>query len=256
MALALESLIRTVGLQWTFRIQGFLTLAIGLPAAWYSKDRMPLRNTPYVDLSMFRNVTFNATFVAGMIATFTLFVPPYYLPLFASSIGLSSGTGAALVAAFNLCNAAGRFFSGPVADKIGPANSLLFLMLLNALTMLTIWPVSNTLGPLVVFAILNGVANGAFFTVFPTVVAGIFGPGRAAVAMSMSVTGWTPGYLLGTPIAGYLLQAASGKYVGSAGSDSSVYRPAIFYAGGAALLSSAFVLWARINMSKSILKRV
>jgi predicted MFS family arabinose efflux permease len=71
----------------------------------------------------------------------------------------------------------------------------LITMLLQAVSMLAIWPVSNSLGPLVVFAILNGVANGSTFTTFPTVVAGMFGPGRAAVAMSMAVTGWTGGNL-------------------------------------------------------------
>jgi MCP family monocarboxylic acid transporter-like MFS transporter 3 len=83
-------------------------------------------------------------------------------------------------------------------------------MVLNAVSMLAIWPASSTLGPLLTFAMINGVANGSYFTTQPTVVAGIFGPGRATVAMSMSVTGWTGGYLSGAPIAGYLLQAAGG----------------------------------------------
>ena len=125
----------------------------------------------------------------------------------------------------------------------------MLLSILNASSMLMIWPFSNTFGPLIVFAIINGVANGAFFTIFPTVVSDIFGPGRAAIAMSMSITGWTPGYLLGAPIAGYLVQTAS-----SQGLDA--YRPAIFYAGGVATCSAAFGLWARINLSKQLFQRV
>ena len=64
--------------------------------------------------------------------------------------------------------------------------------------MLAIWPVSSTIGPLAIFATLNGAANGSFFTTLPTVVGGMFGPGRAAVAMSMAVAGWSGGYFLGT----------------------------------------------------------
>jgi MCP family monocarboxylic acid transporter-like MFS transporter 3 len=52
---------------------------------------------------MFRSVPFVATFVAGTVVAFALYVPPYYLPLFAQSIGLTAGTGAALVSAFNAC---------------------------------------------------------------------------------------------------------------------------------------------------------
>ncbi|KNG45911.1 MFS general substrate transporter [Stemphylium lycopersici] len=256
MALALEALYRRVGIAWTFRIQGLLTMAIGLPAAWMLKDRVSLRNVPFVDLTMFRSVTFMATFVASAIGVFALYVPTYYLPLFAQSIGLSPTTGAGLVAAFNACSAIGRFISGPLCDKLGPLNMFVITMALNAASMLAIWPVSSTLGPLVIFAILNGVANGAYFTTQPTVVAGIFGPGRAAVAMSMSVTGWSGGYLMGAPIAGYLLQAAGGSRDTAAGQNIDVYRPAIFYAGGTATVSALCVIFARFTVAKQFRKRV
>lgn len=255
MAVALEALNRRAGIAWTFRIQGLLTLAGGLPAAWMLKERVPLKNVPSVDLSMFRSIPFVAVFVAGAIGCFALFVPPYFLPLFAQSIGLSSSTGAGLVAAFNACNAVGRFVAGPLCDKIGPVNVFLLTMLLNAISMLAIWPVSDSLAPLVVFSILNGVANGSFFTTVPTVVAGMFGPGRAAVAMTMAVAGWTGGYLMGAPIAGYLLQAAGGGE-GNVAKGAEVYRPAIFYAGGIATLSTGFVLFAKIKMGKKMIKRV
>jgi MCP family monocarboxylic acid transporter-like MFS transporter 3 len=103
MAVALEAMYQRVGIAWTFRFQGLLTLTLGLPAAWMLKDRVPLRNVPFVDWSMFRSLPFIATFIASAIGVFALYVPPYYLPLFAQSIGLSSSTGAGLVAAFNAC---------------------------------------------------------------------------------------------------------------------------------------------------------
>jgi MCP family monocarboxylic acid transporter-like MFS transporter 3 len=256
MAIALEGMYQRVGIAWTFRIQGLMTLALGMPAAWMLKDRVPLKNVPFVDWSMFRSVPFIATFVASAIGVFALFVPPYYLPLFARSIGLSSTTGAGLVAAFNACNAIGRFAAGPLCDKIGPLNMFVITMVLNAVSMLAIWPVSNSLGPLVVFAMLNGIANGSYFTTQPTVVAGIFGPGRATVAMSMSVTGWSFGYFMGAPIAGYLLQAAGGSQEDGVGQSINVYRPAIFYAGGMATLSALCVLTARLTVAKKFRKRV
>jgi MCP family monocarboxylic acid transporter-like MFS transporter 3 len=256
MAVALEAMNRRVGIAWTFRIQGLMTIATGLPAAWMVRDRVPFKNVPFADLSMFRSLPFITTFVAGAIGTFALFVPPYFLPLFAQSIGMSPSTGAGLVAAFNACNAVGRFLAGMLCDKIGPVNMFLITMLLNATSMLAIWPVSNTLGPLVLFAVINGVANGSFFTTLPTVVAGMFGPGRAAVAMTMTVTGWSAGYLMGAPIAGYLLQAGGGSQDGDPVKGSEVYRPAIFYAGGVATVSAAFVLFTRLKMTKTIIKKV
>ncbi|KAH7093028.1 major facilitator superfamily domain-containing protein [Paraphoma chrysanthemicola] len=256
MAIALNAMYRKIGIAWTFRAQGMMTLALGMPAAWMMKDRVPLRNVPFVDWSMFRSVPFIMTFIASAIGVFALYVPPYYLPLFAQSIGLSSSTGAGLVAAFNACNAIGRFAAGPLCDRIGPLNTFVITMVLNAASMLAIWPVSNTLGPLMIFAMLNGVANGSYFTTQPTVVAGIFGPGRATIAMSMSVTGWSAGYFMGAPIAGYLLKAAGGIQGHGSTQSIDVYRPAIFYAGGMATLSALGVLAARVTVAKKWRKRI
>ena len=62
--------------------------------------------------------------------------------------------------------------------------------------------------------------------------------------------------MLGTPIAGYLLLAAGGNEEDGGRQNVSVYRPAIFYAGGVAALSSLFVLTARAMMTKKLVKKV
>jgi MFS transporter, MCT family, solute carrier family 16 (monocarboxylic acid transporters), member 3 len=253
LSIALDKAIINVGVAWTFRIVGICCLATGIPVAFlvgdlnYSRGRVPL-----FDFSLFRNWTFGFVFLAGSTGVFALFVPPYFLPLFAQSLGLSSTVGAYIVAGFNLCAAFGRLGSGLLCDRIGPMNTLLLISLLNAFSMFAIWPVSDVLPALAVFAFINGLANGAFFTTMPTVLGNIYGPSRTEVALGMAITGWSVGYFMGTPLAGYLLQAAGGVKEGSIAS----YRPAIFYAGGIALLSTIFVLVARLNHNPKLLKRV
>ncbi len=254
LSVSLNSSINKVGVVWMFRILGIMTLATGVPAALAIKERTPLPNVPTVDFALFKSIPFTAVFLAGATLTFTLFVPPFFLPLYAQSIGLSSNVGAGLVAAFSACNAVGRFVAGPMCDRIGPLNTFVITVVLNAVTTLAIWPVSSTLPSLVVFATLNGISNGAFFTTLPTVVVSMVDPSRAAVGMSLSITGWTAGYLLGTPIAGYLLEASGAAKSGHSGVDA--YRPAIFYAGGIATVSSGFVLVARLFMERKFLKKV
>ncbi|RMZ80919.1 hypothetical protein DV737_g2745, partial [Chaetothyriales sp. CBS 132003] len=254
LCVSLDSLINAVGIDWMFRILGIMTLATGIPAALAIKERNPLPNAPIVDLALFKNIPFTAIFLAGATLVFTLFVPPFFLPLFAQSIGLSSSVGAGLVAAFSACAAIGRFVAGPLCDFIGPLNTFTIMVALNAVTTLAIWSVSPTLPPLVAFATLNGISNGAFFTTLPTVIVSMVDPSRAAIGMSLSITGWTAGYLLGTPIAGYLLEASGAVRNGYHGVDA--YRPAIFYAGGLATVSSGIVLVARLVMERKLLKRV
>lgn len=252
LSITIQALIDRVGIPWMLRILGLMTLGTGLPAAYLVTERTPMHQTRLVEFSMFKSLPFTAMFLSGAFGTFALFVPPFFLPLYAQSAGLSAQTGAALVSGFNACTAVGRLSAGWVCDRIGPVNTFLLTMAANAVTMLAIWPVSNSLGPLALFVVLNGVANGGFFVALPTAVASMVGPGLAAVAMSMNTTGFTAGYLLGTPIAGYLLQATGADR----GQTLDLYRPAIFYAGGVALLSTICVILARFNMEMKVMKKV
>lgn len=253
LSIGLDKLILKVGTAWSFRILGIVCLGTGVPASLLASERTPQkRSTAFFNFSLFKNRDFTFVFAAGATGTFALFVLPYYLPLFAQSVGLSSTTGAWLTAGYNLCAAFGRMGFGVLSDRIGAVSTLLLAMLLNATSMLAIWPVSDMLPTLSIFAAVNGMANGAFFTTLPTVITQIYGPPRAGVAMRMTVTGWSAGYFMGAPIAGYLLQACGGSKAGSI----APYRPAIFYAGGIAMVSAAFVLMARLKLDTKFLKKV
>lgn len=134
--------------------------------------------------------------LAGVVGTFALFVPPFFLPLYTRTLGYSSGTGAGLVAGFSLASAFGRITSGYTCDTLGSVNTLIGTLILTGVSMMALWPTSTTLAPLIVFVLINGASNGAYFSTFPTVVMNVFGSARVAVAMSMIVTGWIGGYLM------------------------------------------------------------
>ena len=251
LSFGLNKLIEELSPAWTLRILGFVTLATGLPAAWLVQERYPSRSANFIEWRLFKDFSFTMVFLAGAVAVFALFVPAFFLPLYARSLGLSSSTGAALLAGFNFSTAVGRLGAGYMCDGIGPVNTFLICMLLNAVTMLSIWPVSDSLAPLMVFAIINGVANGGFFTTMPTVISKLFGSAKVSVATGMIITGWSGGYFAGAPIAGALLQAYGGK-----DPNEWAYRPAIFYAGSVALAASGFVLLVRLKQDTKILKKL
>lgn len=100
------------------------------------------------------------------------------------------------MAGFTLSSAVGRILCGFCCDRFGPVNVLLASLLLSAFSMLVIWPVSQSLTPLAIFCILNGVSNGGFFSCTPTVATSIFGSQRVSVVMGMIMTAWAGGYLL------------------------------------------------------------
>ncbi|KAB8229393.1 MFS general substrate transporter [Aspergillus alliaceus] len=247
----MNALINKVGIAWTFRIIGFMIWGTGLPAACLIKERVPIRRTAFVEWRLFRDIRFALLFAAGAIATFPLLVPPFFLPLYTESLGMASGVGAGVVAAFNFSSAVGRLICGFCSDRLGPLNTLFMSLLLSALSMLILWPVSTSIGPLIVFVIINGMANGGFFSTMPTVVGNVFGSARVSVAMGMIVTSWAGGYLMGAPIAGYILNASGGE-----GGGVGAYRPAIFYAGGMALSASVLAIFIRLKTDAQPFKRL
>lgn len=133
-------------------------------------------------------------FVAGAVATFPLFVPPFFLPLYSASLGLSPLVGASLVAGFNLSSAVGRVGCGFLCDRAGPLNTLILALSLSTVSILTLWP--STIAPLIAFVVINGAANGGFFASMPTVLGNVFGLARLSTAMGMIVIGWAGGYLM------------------------------------------------------------
>ncbi|KAL2873821.1 hypothetical protein SGCOL_011050 [Colletotrichum sp. CLE4] len=248
---ALDALLNHLGSAWAYRVLALVTLATGLPAAWLIKERVPVRSSGFVEWRLFKSLTFVLVFLAGAVGTFPLFVPPFFLPLYSKSIGLSSSTGAGLVAGFNFSSAVGRICCGAFCDAFGALNVLFVSLALSAVSILAIWPVSTSLGPMVAFVIINGVSNGGFFSTMPTVVGNTFGSARVSVAMSMIVTGWAGGYLMGSPIAGYLLEAYGGAEGGL-----QAYRPAMFYAGSLSLAAAGLVAMVRFRINSSIFAKI
>jgi MCP family monocarboxylic acid transporter-like MFS transporter 3 len=252
LAIALQAIINRIGIAWALRSLGFLALVTGVPASLMVKERPVAGRAQFADLSLFRSFPFCCLFMAGAIEVFCLFVPPFFLPLFATSIGLPASTGAAIAAAFNACTAIGRLTSGYACDRIGPINVLLIAMAINTVSTLAIWPVSSTIGPLILFSTLNGLSNGAFVVSLPTSVASIAGPGQASVGISMATTGWCAGYLAGPAIAGVLIATSNAQKLSSI----EPFRAAIFYAGGVSFLSTGCVLAARMSLDMKMLKKL
>jgi len=183
--------------------------------------------------------------LGSAIGTFPLLVPPFFLPLYTDSLGLAASLGSILLAVFNISSALGRVGFGALCDVCGPITSLSLALILSALSLLAIWPVSSSLAPLVVFTILNGLGNGGFFSTIPSVVAHIYGPVRVTTVFSMILTGWAAGYLLGAPVAGWLLDAYGGSGAGIV-----AYRPAMYYAGSLSVGSAGFILGVRALTTK------
>ncbi|GAA6034695.1 hypothetical protein JCM8097_001127 [Rhodosporidiobolus ruineniae] len=251
-------LLKRVSLPWTYRILALIFLVLNLPCALSLKTRaprVPLRGgagKKTFDVSLFKDVRFILLAVGTSIAIFPLFVPPFFLPLYGTSLGLSASTGSFILAGFNLASAAGRIGFGVFADSLlGTLNSFVLCLALVGVSTLLIWPLATSLAPLIVFAVINGFCAGGMFSLAPGVVSSVFGTVRLGVAFAMMTSFWTPGYILGSPIAGFLLQAMGGPEKGFG-----AYRPAIFYSGALSLCAALVVSVVRLKQERRVFRKV
>jgi hypothetical protein len=186
-AMLLRVMANRVGLAWAVRILGLGAGGAMLPLTWWLVPHHAERSKRCVEAfrpSLFLDSRFNLLLIATALGTFPLFVPPFLLPTYATSAGLSPNTGAWLVAGYSLASAVGRVAFGMVADtRVGPVTSLMLALVLASTSILAVWTVSSNLATLALAMVLNGGSSGALLSLQPPVNAAIFGVHQTALTM-------------------------------------------------------------------------
>lgn len=121
--LVLDRLFGAVGFPWTLRIIGFMSLALLAPACLMVVPRLPPTKASEVPKSevvaIFKDMRF-ILLVAGMLLVmWGMFIPFYYLPLYAKQQGVDAAFANDLLAILNAGSLVGRVVSGGLADQIG-----------------------------------------------------------------------------------------------------------------------------------------
>ena len=143
----------------------------------------------------FKEFDFLIIFFGSALACFPLFIPPYFIPIFARAISQSGNTAIIGLTIWNIASTVGRVFAGYTADSLlGPINTFLFSLVCCAVSSLVIWPFSSSMGVLAVFAVINGIGCGSFFSLFPTVLGSVFGPENVMAVLPIMWGGWFFGF--------------------------------------------------------------
>ncbi|KAF4974016.1 hypothetical protein FZEAL_9036 [Fusarium zealandicum] len=236
-----------VGVAWTFRILGIVSLATGIPTALLIKDRGAPPKYP-IRWSVFRDAQFSWHFVAGAVGIFPIYAPTFFLPYINDALGLSNSQSIGTIMCLLLCMSVGRIVTGLACDRVGSMNALFVTSLVNAASLFAAWPFSTNLGMVLLFCVLNGLSNGGFAVAMPTAVGRYLPVDEAPGALSLLFTGWAPGILAGNAISSAMIEATNADVATSI----SPFRPAMFYFGGAALLSTLCGLIARLSCSRQL----
>jgi MFS family permease len=168
------------------------------PAGWWPRDIDPklwavdkrvnrsLRNNVHAARQFspgeaVRTPAFIVMYLILVIAAAASLLAIVYVPIIAMQQGFSLGIGAAAVGLLAVVNGAGRSVAGRISDRFGRRQTLSAALLLEGCAQLgLVYSASNGQpAAFVAFAALSGMAGGAFYPLFASLVADYFGEPNA-----------------------------------------------------------------------------
>jgi MFS family permease len=144
---------------------------------------------------------FAALYGACLICSFGAFVPFVHLVPYARDRGITQSASVLLLGAAGVGSAAGRFFLGNLADRMGRQRALIAMFGGMAFAF-AIWAVARSLWLLAIFALVYGAFYGGWVAVLPAVVMDTFGGRNVSAIIGILYTSVAFGTLIGPSAAG------------------------------------------------------
>ena len=159
MPLVIEAMLNKYGHRTTLRAIAIAMVVLTGPLIPLMRGRLPpspASSVTRTDWSFVKKPLFFVYCSANMTQGLGFFFPSLFLPSYASSIGLSTGQGAMLLAVMSAAQVLGQWTFGFLSDKVGLNILVLFSTLATAVASFTSWGFAHDLAPLVVFSLLFG----------------------------------------------------------------------------------------------------
>ncbi|KAB8068905.1 major facilitator superfamily domain-containing protein [Aspergillus leporis] len=143
-----------------------------------------------------------------------MFIPFFFLPLYAASYGMSATEANNLLAYMNAGSFGGRVLTGHLSDRIGRFN-MISLAALSCGILLYCLYVITTPGAIIVFSTLYGIFSGGLISLQSPCI-GQITPDHSIIGVKIGLMMelCSAGGLTGSPIAGALLTANHGQWYG------------------------------------------
>lgn len=141
----------------------------------------------------------------SMLSAFAFIVP------FAGDRGVSSSTAALLVGVIGASSIVGRLVLTGFSDKVGPVRMLQLAFLVQPVAFLIWFVAGGSVGLLVLFVVVLGVAYGGYVALVPLVAAHLFGVRGLGAIMGWSFLAGGIGSLIVPPLVGFLADAVDGQ---------------------------------------------
>ncbi|KAH0004063.1 MFS general substrate transporter, partial [Aureobasidium melanogenum] len=246
-----EALLHKYGYKTTLRAMAIATLLMTGPLLPCLKNRLPPSQSSHLaktDWTFIRKPIFWLYICSTVSQSLGFYLPSLYLPSYAASMGLSSTSGAMLIALMNVSSVFGQFTYGYLSDGRFALNALLLsTMLVSTVVALTLWGLAKSLAVLVIFALVYGFFAYAYLAMrvrMGTAVAAEQSDAMTMFCLFSFAQGI--GNVLAGPVSGaLLLPDIDGHAYGFIR-----YRILVIFTGAAMFVSAAFIGLSHLVPSK------
>ncbi|MCJ1330040.1 Tubulin beta chain (Beta tubulin) [Thelotrema lepadinum] len=187
-SLASGAMIESIGLAWSFRVLGVVSLAVNFICAMLIKDRNKAIGASQLafDYQLFKRYEFLLMQSWAFFSILGYIILLFSLPNYASSVGLTPSQGSLIGALLNLGQAMGRPLIGIFSDRAGRINVAAFLTTVCGIFCFVIWIFANSYGVLIFFSLFAGTIAGTIWTVVAPVGAEVVGLKELPSALSIT----------------------------------------------------------------------
>lgn len=119
--------------------------------------------------------------------------------------------GYTLVSSIAISNALARPIAGFISDKLGRGKTMMFLYVLQGVTLL-MFSTFTTFGTVLAGALMVTFAYGAMISVYPSAIGDFYGLKNMGFNYAILFTAWGVGGVLGPILAGYILDSTGGYH--------------------------------------------
>ncbi|KAH8671412.1 major facilitator superfamily domain-containing protein [Xylariales sp. PMI_506] len=213
-----QQLLPRIGFGWTMRIMGFVVLANVVIILVVMKVRLePRKSGPFVELAAFKELPYLLFSISMFFTLWATYFAYYYVRPYAGNIpGVSDSTSFTILLIVNGVGIPGRLVPAYLADRyFGTLNVLIPTIFLCAVC-LYLWATVHNLTEDYVWVVFFGLFGAGIQGMFPSSLAGLTSdPSKNGTRIGMVFTIVSTACLTGPPLAGRLIQAAGGNYIGA-----------------------------------------
>lgn len=215
-SLVAGSMIRTIGLAWTFRTLGIIAFVINVGCVIAIRDRSTAigSNQTAFNVTLFKRLEYCLVICFSVLTMLGYFILIFSLANYANHIGLDSSKASVTSAVFNLGQAVGRPLAGYFSDRAGRINIAASMTFFAGVFPLCLWVASRCYSVLIAFAVVEGIFAGTFWATISPIMAEVIGLQDAASGLSLMWLTLAIPSTFSEPIA-LVIVGSTGSYTGT-----------------------------------------